>query len=120
MPKRPVFFLINTSTLSDELIRLAKLLLAYDIQPVFYFTFSHWTADRDIERCRAEGIEIVAEEPLDAAAMFPHLTWLRDFLATRPSWPLQSFLSDFLLETINLRVSIARAARLFARTGTQL
>ena len=94
MPKRPVFFLINTSTVCDELIRLAQLLLTHDIQPIFHFTFSHWTVDRDVERCRAESIEVIIDEPLDSAAMFPHLTWLREFLAKRPSWPL-GVLSDF-------------------------
>jgi len=120
MPKRPVFFLINTSTVSDELIRLAKLLPAHDIQPTFYFTFAHWTVDRDIERCRAEGIGVMADESPDPAAMFPRLTWLREFLAKRPSWPLQPFLSGFLSETISLRLSLARATRFFARTGAQL
>lgn len=120
MPKRPVFFLINTSTVSDELIRLAKLLLAHDIQPTFHFTFSYWTVDRDIERCRAEGIGVIVDEPLDSAAMFPRLTWLREFLAKRPSWPLEPFLSGFLSETISLRLSLERATRFFARTGAQL
>jgi hypothetical protein len=120
MPKRPVFFLINTSTVSDELIRFAKLLLAHDIQPTFHFTFSYWTVERDIERCRAEGIGVMADEPLVSAAMFPRLTWLREFLAKRPSWPLEPFLSGFLSETINLRLSLERATRFFARTGAQL
>jgi hypothetical protein len=120
MLKQPVFFLINTSTVSDELIRLAKLLLAHGIQPAFHFTFSHWTVDRDIERCRAEGIAVIPDEPLDPSAAFPQLTWLREFLEKRPSWPLQPFLSDLLSETISLRLSLMRATRFFARTGAQL
>jgi hypothetical protein len=120
MPKRPVFFVINTSSVSDELFRLAKILLAHDMQPVFHFTFSYWTVDRDIERCRAEDIHVMADEPLDAAAMFPHMTCLQEYLKTKPSWPLQPFLSDFLSETISLRMSLVRASRFFQRTGSQL
>jgi hypothetical protein len=120
MPKRPVFVLVNTSTVSDELIRLARLLLANDIQPVFHFTFSYWTVERDIERCRAEGIGVIVDTPLDAATTFPWLTRLREFIEKRPSWPLGPFLSGLLSETISLRLSFERARRFFARTGAQL
>jgi hypothetical protein len=120
VPKRAVFFLINTSTVSDELFRFAKILLAQGIEPTFHFTFSYWTVDRDIERCKLEGFRVVIAEPLDPSALFPRLTSLREFLTTRPSWPLSPFLCDVLSETIGLRLSLVRAARYFARTGAQL
>ena len=120
MRKRPVFFLLNTTGLFDELFRLAKLLLANDIEPIFYFAFGHWTVERDMERCRTAGIRVVVDDPIDPSAMFPRLKRLRDFFRHRPSWPFATFLSEFLSETISLRLSIARTTRLYALTGAQL
>jgi glycosyltransferase involved in cell wall biosynthesis len=117
---RSVFFLVNTIGLFDELFRLAKLLRSNDIEPLFYFTFPHWTVERDIERCRVAEIQVIRDDPLDPAAMFRGLRRIRDFLARRSSWPLATFLSEFLEETIGLRLSLARAAKLLSLTDSRL
>ena len=49
--KRAVFFLVNTSTIFEELFRVAKLLMRFGVDPMFRFTFEHWTAERDVQRC---------------------------------------------------------------------
>ncbi|MGQ0525779.1 MAG: hypothetical protein ACT4P8_19210, partial [Betaproteobacteria bacterium] len=107
-----VFFLVNTSTIFEELFRLAKLLMAEGIQPIFYFTFEHWTVERDTERSREAGMRVVTADPISPPTMFRCHSALRDFFARRPTWPLANFLSRVLSETLGLRLSLARAAKL--------
>ncbi len=122
--KIPVFFLVNTTGLFDELFRLAKLLLSSDVEPTFYFTFPHWSVDRAIERCKAAGFGYLTEDPIPTPAptsiLFPHLTRMREYFVKRPSWPFSAFLCDVLAEMIDLKLSIARANKFFSMTNAQL
>jgi hypothetical protein len=118
--KRAVFFLVNTSTIFEELFRVAKLLMRFGVDPMFRFTFEHWTAERDVQRCEAAGIRVVRDDPIDRSAMFRGSVAIRDFFERRPGWPLATFLSDFMSETISLRLSLARAEKLLSLTDAQL
>ena len=112
MPDRSIFFIVNTSTIFEELFRLAKLLMAEGIRPIFYFTFGHWTAERDMQRCRDAGMRVVTDDPISPPTMFRRHAALRDFFARRPTWPLATVLSEALSEALSLRISLARAGKL--------
>lgn len=118
--KRAVLFLVNTSTIFEELFRVAKLLMRVGVDPIFRFTFEHWTAERDAQRCEAVGIRVLREEPVDRSAMFRRSVAIRDFFKRRPEWPLGTFLSDFMSEVIGLRLSLLRAEELLSITDAQL
>ena len=118
--KRAVFILVNTSSIFEELFRVAKLLTQDGIEPIFHFSFGHWTAERDAQRCEAAGFRVMRDEPIDRSAMFRRSVAVRDFLESRPQWPLATFLSNFLSVTIGLRLSLARADKFLSLTDSQL
>jgi hypothetical protein len=118
--REAVYFLVNTSTVFEELFRLAKHLLSHDIEPIFHFTFAHWTAERDIQRCKDVGIQVVHGDQVDSSMRLPRLARVCDFFARRSPRRLAPFLSAFLTETIDLLASLARADKLLSATDARL
>lgn len=109
MPR--ILFAVHTSTAFVEPFRLAKLLAAEGMEPVFTFAFDHWTADSFTQECGSAGISVVKLPELTGAwnRLLAKLKWLA--LGTHRRWGWWGL--HFLAEFLDLRASLLRVRATF-------
>ena len=108
MPR--ILFAVHTSTAFVEPFRLAKLLAAEDMEPIFIFAFHHWTAENFAQQCDNARISVFKLPELKGTwnRLLARTMWLSVRAQRRWRWWGVHFVSEFLqLHQSTLRVNAA-------------